>query len=199
VNDDTLEQLLREADAGAIGPSTARPAGQLAEAVRQRRRSRRARRAAAGVAVVLLACGSVSMWMIHSPRQRPSVALSDGQPAPVAIAPAHVATAASNVGPAQALAGFRRLVAEADRRESIAARLQDARPPVGTRSSRSSAARSIELQREEATLLLLHQGDTLARDPALRESAAVAYRQAVDLFPKTSGATAAKQRLETLN
>jgi hypothetical protein len=33
----------------------------------------------------------------------------------------------------------------------------------------------------------------------LRDAAAVAYRLAVDLFPGTSGAAAAKQRLDTLN
>jgi hypothetical protein len=70
---------------------------------------------------------------------------------------------------------------------------------LGVAGRPASGQLRLELQREEATLLLLHQGDVLARDPALRDSAAVAYRQAVELFPETSAAATARQRLDTLN
>ena len=57
----------------------------------------------------------------------------------------------------------------------------------------------MELRREEATLLLLNQGDTLSREPELRGPAKIAYRQAADLFPDTQAAAVAKERLDALN
>ncbi len=48
-------------------------------------------------------------------------------------------------------------------------------------------------------MLLLYQGDRLAREPSLRASASLAYRQASELFPQTRGAAAARERLGAIN
>ena len=192
MNGERLEQLLRNADEFTSNSSPARSARELAEAVRDRHRRRRARRGRTGVvAAMIVGCVALSGLLIHRRETRQTAQSADVKTTPVAIAPTPA------VDPEQARIAFRKLVAEADRRESIAAALHDVSPSPRARSS--SVARSIDLQREEATLLLLHQGDALAHDPALRDSAAVAYRQAADLFPDTSGAAAAKQRLDTLN
>jgi hypothetical protein len=137
----------------------------------------------------------MSGWLMYQPQARRSAQSPDTKALPVALSPA------ATIDPEQARAAYRRLVAEADRRESIAARVQESRSRVRLASVERSKAGELrlEMQREEATLLLLHQGDVLARDPALRDSAAVAYRQAVDLFPETSAAATARQRLDTLN
>jgi hypothetical protein len=194
VNGNGLEQLLRDAD-GTMPPSPPppRPTRDLAESVRRLHRDRRARRARAGAATALLACVALSGWLVYPPQQARRFAQPPG------VSTNAVATNTTPpVDREHARAAYLRLVAEADRRESIAARVQQWR-------ARTSADRPtlgelrVELQREEATLLLLQQGDLLARDPALRNSAAVAYRQAVELFPGTSGADAAKARLETIN
>jgi hypothetical protein len=140
---------------------------------------------------MIVGCVALSGLLIHQRESRQATQSTDVKTTPVAITPTPA------IDRERARVEFRRLVAEADRREAIAAALHDVSPPRRARSS--SVARSIDLQREEATLLLLHQGDALAHDPALRDAAAVAYRQAVDLFPGTSGAAAAKQRLDTLN
>jgi hypothetical protein len=193
VNGERLEQLLRNAD--GFGPDSfpARSARELAEAVRLRHRRQQARRARTGAAAaaMFVACVALSGWLIYQPPTRQSAKSTVATTTPVTIPPAPA------INSEQARVAFRQLVAEADRHELIAAQLQDVSPPPRARSS--SVARSIDLQREEATLLLLHQGDALSHDPALRDSAAVAYRQAADLFPETSGAAAAKQRLDTLN
>jgi hypothetical protein len=137
----------------------------------------------------------MSGWLMYQPQARRSAQSPDTKALPVALSPA------ATIDPEQARAAYRRLVAEADRRESIAARVQESRSRVRLASAERSTSGELrlELQREEATLLLLHQGDVLARDPALRDSAAVAYRQAVELFPETSAAATARQRLDTLN
>jgi hypothetical protein len=194
---DELEQLLRHAD--DVGPAST-PAGrarELAEAVRQRHRRRQARRARTGAAAAMvIACVVLgSLLMNPSLHARRSARTSSVTTQPVAI---NTIDTAPTVDPEQARAAYRRLVAEADRREAIAARVQHSRPRVSAQRSTPGELR-LELQREEATLLLLHQGDVLARDPALRGPAAVAYRQAVELFPETSAAATAKQRLDTLN
>lgn len=188
MNAERLEQLLRRADDFAPDSTPPRSARELAEAVRLRHRRRQTRRARTGaVAAMIVGCVALLGLLIHQRGTRETALSTDTKITPRAVSP----TPAIDLE--QAKTEFRRLVAEADRREVTAAALKDVTPSPRAR------LRSIDLQREEATLLLLHQGDALAHDPALRKSAAVAYRQAVDLFPETSGAAAAKQRLDTLN
>jgi hypothetical protein len=52
-------------------------------------------------------------------------------------------------------------------------------------------------QREQAALVLLHQGDRLAKELNLPRPAAVAYRQASETFPDTPSGEIARARLNT--
>jgi hypothetical protein len=193
VERDPLQQLLRDVDELATSVrAPARDPQALASSVRGRHRLRRVVRGAGGgilATAVTIVC--LTSWLTTKPR---GSTVAERIESPMTTQPADV----EHVRALQ-----RQLVAEADVREAAAIRLFEA----AERRGRSRTARRtppptdlrVDLQREEATLLLLHQGNELARDPALRESAAVAYRQAIDLFPETSGASAAKARLDTLN
>jgi hypothetical protein len=194
VERDPLQQLLRDAD-DRISAPPARDARELASRVRTRHaRRRNFHRSAVGAGVAVAAA---VVCLVSLPRSDPRVPVVVTR-----IEPPLTQTPVQPAAIAHLRARQRRLEGEADAREAALVGLVEATGrrarPHGSRSARPVELR-LELRREEATLLLLNQGDALAREPDLRGRAEVAYRQAAGLFPETRGAAVAKQRLDALN
>jgi hypothetical protein len=173
----------------------------MVTAVLQRRRDRAKRRLrVGGAAAVVVGLASLFAFLANDPAGRrvgPSVAV-------VPTVFTTTTTTSPPIDPERARADAKQLVARADLYEAVVTRVQESsRSRTAAAASRSTRYATTELrlglQREESTLLLLHQGDVLAREPDLRGQAAVSYRQATDMFPETHGAAVAKQRLDALN
>lgn len=196
---DPLEQLLRQADEQAGEVSTLSGHEIAGRAWGRRQRGRRVR-AGSAVAVVALLCSTV--WLVlprWDSRQvaRPERPQREKQVAPLALNQDPPAPPAARGDEARAR---RERLADADVWEAVGARLAaSARARERSRGMHTDGRLRLQLEQEQAALVLLYQGDRLAKDPELREPATIAYRQASEMFPHTHGAAAARQRLEAIN
>jgi hypothetical protein len=174
MNDETLDRLLKDADADFSRPP---PSLDVAGAVRRTDRRRRSRaRVLTGVTVVALAvCGA--WWKLH--------------PSPndvVKVDPPRV------IHDLRAEADAAR--ADADVRMAAVERML-AMEKSAARNARADALWEVMLQRDRAAAALLYRGDRYRNDmrPA---DAAVAYRRILELFPASAAAGEARKRLDEI-
>jgi hypothetical protein len=176
-DDDNLDLLLRRADGAAgVPPAVANLAGRVREHYTRRLAQRR--RMAGVVATSCLVAAFGVVWSSLS--KRPGQLAQPPQPQPDFVAMRTEVV---------------QLRRDADLRlASIDRAVRNAKSPRVAVSARDPLT-EIAWQREQAALVLVHQGDRLSRDLKLASTAAVAYRQARDAFPGTRWASVAESRL----
>jgi hypothetical protein len=191
MTDESLEQLLRAADAEmASGDLKFGLAGR----VRQRAKRRSARRLAGAAIVAALVCGSAAMW-VASGRQHIA--------SHIRVSP----TTAPNRAPAPPIdaARLRREYAEyeAEARQHQQAsrrwRLIEQRSAEHVRIARllvePDPMDELLEQRNRTAQTLVDYGDSISREPWGRAAADAAYRQVTKLFPDTAPGAVARERL----
>ena len=191
MNDEQLEQLLSDADATAAPPAASHG---LAKQV-MRRAHRRARiRGTLGIAVALLLAAIVS-WQIWRPRMRSQLAQQPKE------TPAHHQASPEPDAKVQ----LAQLEIEAELHQSLAVALlrASARQESEARSAKSFVkATNLEASfaetRDETAHLMIMQADRLLNKPDGRSQAIETYRRVTELFPTSSGASAARERLQQL-
>jgi hypothetical protein len=176
--DDNLDLLLRRADQAAGAPlAIAGLAGRVRE-----RHTRRAVRRRRLTGVVTTACLAAGFGVLLSPFSKRS--------------PQHLSSPPSSAVNVVAIrAEVTQIGRDADLRlASIDRATQNVKSRRGSASAKDPLE-EIRWQREQAALVLVHQGDRLSRDLKLASTAAVSYRQARDAFAGTRGASVAESRL----
>jgi hypothetical protein len=177
---DELFILLRRADQ-ATDP--ARACMDLAARVRRRAQLRRTRRRRLSVAATVPVLLTLTIW--------PFVARRHGQQeqtVDLAVVRADLARLRDQSAVAEATATLM---------------MDDERSRTAQSARRAREARLVDpmleltWQREQAALVLLHQGDRLAKELNLPRPAEVAYRQASETFPDTPSGEIARSRLNT--
>jgi hypothetical protein len=174
---DPLEKLLREADASA-GPPPQIPADLPARVFRRAAAQRRRRLATGVAAAILLAIGVMTpFWLRPTPLAQPGV------------------------NPATLVAQTAQLQAEADWRSAVARRTID----LEARDARLAALNAViaqpdpvrQSQRavEQAAGTLFQQGDRFYHEYHLPQQAADSYREVLRVFPTSTWAGLARERL----
>jgi hypothetical protein len=181
VMDDRIGDILVRADAAAGRSATHRD---LAERVRAETRRRLVRgRVLCAVAVVLVA------WVVAGPL----------------LTKKHVPDAVVVKGDGRMVEQLRReiaaLRAEAEARERVVALMLDLeRRPRAVEARRvADPVERIRAQQDLAALALVRQADRFYRELDRKESAAAKYEQVMALFPDSSWAAVARQRLMEIN
>jgi len=197
---DSLDGLLREADAAAPPPPVPQPG--LAERVRRRRQAHVRRQLAAAVVALPAAALALSLALPPARKTPPNgdvAQLNATEPANRRRVP----TRATD-DPQALTAEVLRLKSEAAIRLSVVEGLQKrhARREIEARvaelESRGLAPDSAGLERDKAALTLIDHGDRLRKDFQAVDEALAAYRRAIELFPDTRWAAVAKQRIDSL-
>ena len=196
----TLEALLRELDEAAGGPAPL-PAD-LAGRVLRRARRRRAAKVSGLVVLALAAGGFAAAWregpvgsvppevVADVPRDdvEPTVAIE--AVAPSGADAAAVVGAATEAEISSHLAIAEHLLAREKQRRSVArAKALRARPGPRERLGREF---------EQTALVMVTQADRKLRKWDLKDSAANDYRRVIKLFPQTSWAVVARERLTAI-
>ncbi len=175
MNEDTLRQLLLDADTGQGPPID--PAA-LAQSVRRRlQRRRQSRRFAAFVVVSLALAGAWPFWKrpIHAPS---SVPLSPRQ---AAMSPQELADLRNDTDARMAA------VDEMLRRQAVVV-VPDRPDPM----------LAVRLALEQSSLISLEYGQRLEQIEGCKEQARAQYRRVMELFPDSRGAELARRRLDQL-
>lgn len=195
MNENQLRELLLQADAPH---ATRAPAKVVAGVVRLWQRRQQARQIRGTTLALLLALvGTTLLWQR---REAPVRVVSDYQPAPSVP---HPGEAESPDWRAQ-LAALEREVAA---RSSVADQAMSLkRASVRLASLKASSTTTVPTARqravdsaERAAATLVANADRLLTIYELRESAIRDYRETIRLFPRTSWAAVARQRLHELN
>ena len=172
---DRLSQLLREADASAPAGLRRDTPGEIAGAVRRRRR-----REVVRTRVVTATCVVIGVLALGFSLRRNEPAVEIVQTKPLAP-PVSVAQLDIDARVAE-LTASRLLASESHRRASAA--------------SASAAARvDVREQSDRTALVLIYEGDTYARGKRSTDAIA-AYQRAIELFPQSRWADVARQRLK---
>ena len=199
----TLEALLRELDEAAGGPAPL-PADLAGRVLRQARRRRVAQ--VSGLVVLALAAGGFATAYRHGPMvpvpPEPPEVVADVPRVDVgpvvaidAVAPseadrARVVSAATETEISSHLAIAEHLLAREKQRRSVArAEALRARPGPRERLGREF---------EQTALVMVTQADRKLRKWDLKDSAASDYRSVIELFPQTSWAAVARERLTAI-
>ena len=177
---DSLRQLLRDADATAPIPA---PISGLADQVRRRRARRtRIQRVGAGVAVVCIIAATWAAVRLRKPVVPVSATISS-TPAPVAD---------------RALLASLALEAKL---HALTAQKLSALQALRGRNAAKTDVNSVEaelgLQRDRAALILIYDADRSAREHRPADAIA-AYRRTLELFPQSTWAQVARQRLKAM-
>ena len=177
MQDERLENLLRESDADLDAP---RGSAGLAERVRATAKKRAARRRYIGAVGIVILVVSVTSAVFE--RTKKPAVLVDVTSARIEIA---------------------QLADEAKWRSELAERLwQRERDAKKFQAQKRRATNlinvPIEAPVERPAYAMLYQADRMARNPGLRDAAIEAYREVSSDFPKTPSAQVARQRLETM-
>lgn len=191
MNDEQLEQLLSDADAALPAPATPHD---LAKQVLRRARRRKQIRGVLLIGAVLLLSG-VMTWVALTPGVRRNLAQQQEE-----ILPRHQASPST-----EAKVQLARLEMDAELHQSVATALLQAslRQERRAKSARSFVkAANLEASfaetRDETAHLMVVQADRLLSKPDGRSEAIATYRRVTELFPASSGASAARQRLREL-
>lgn len=191
MNDEQLKQLLCDADAALSPPATAHD---VAKRVLRRAQRRTQIRSALGIGAVLLLAGIVT-WTALRPNVRPKLVQRQEE-----ILPRHQASPS-----AEAKVQLAQLEMDAELHQSLAtallqASLRQERAAKSTRSFVKAAnlEASFAETRDETAHVMVVQADRLLSRSEGRSEAIATYRRVTELFPATSGASAARQRLREL-
>ncbi|HEX5241942.1 MAG TPA: hypothetical protein VFW23_01675 [Tepidisphaeraceae bacterium] len=191
MNDEQLKQLLCDADAAMPPPANS---DHLAKQVLRRAHRRAQIRGALGIGAVLLLAG-IMTWAALRPDVRPNLAQRQEE-----ILPRHQPSAGD-----EAKVQLAQLEMDAELHQSIATALLQAslRQERAAKSTRSFVrAANLEASfaetRDETAHVMVVQADRLLNRPEGRSEAIATYRRVTELFPATSGASAARQRLREL-
>lgn len=189
---DRLHELLRQADAAA-GPPPSLPDG-LAERARRIERLRRRRTVlfSSAVAMLILAFGASLLLRdvgLHENAGggRQVVRQTDLKPDGVRVRKE-----------------MARLRAEAESRLSVARRMAEIQrhyerlAALEAAGQRPDPVEQAQREMDRAACVLVHQADRLDRDLHLRRSAIESYRETIRLFPDTTWAAVARERLARL-
>ena len=175
----SLRQLLREADAK---PRASDPV-QLATNVRHRHVHQRRVRMGTGIAVVV-AVTIVSLALILPPQEQQYVALKPGTP--------------ETIDPKTELA---RLKIDARVSELTAAALTlkgRARRATARVEAQEDPLAQVRFQRDRAAMTMVYEAQRSSRVPALSDRAVAQYRKVIELFPGSSWAEVARDRLREM-
>ncbi len=191
MNQDPLEQLLRDADAGAIASPI--DVG-LAQRVLARANRRRRTRFAVGTVATVAAAVACALAIVTGSMQ------SDPQPSPRTLV-------ARTSQPAATVPDFgaelRALREDADRCAQLAEtmwaaeRRRNRLAALRRKSAAPDPLEQLDREIEHACFVMVYQADRM-NDRMLPTPAAEIYRQVEQDFPDTRGATLARQRLAAL-
>jgi len=191
MNDEQLEQLLSDADAAVPPEPTSHD---LAKQVLRRAHRRTQIRGTLGIAVALLLAAIVS-WQNWRPRLQSQLAQGPKE------TPAHHQSSPETNAKVQ----MAQLEIDAELHQSLAVALlrASARQESDARSAKSFVkATNLEASfaetRDETAHLMIMQADRLLNKPDGRSQAIETYRRVTELFPTSSGASAARERLQQL-
>lgn len=179
---DSLFKLLRDADS-AIVPTLDED---LVRSVYRRHRLRQATRATAAVCLVAAVGIGTALFMQSNPTPQPRLVTS--QPARVSAPDMQLIALEAELDLHTRTADL--LLAGERRRQSI----QKSQRTL----DQEDALDDIQRQRNRAALTLVSQGDRMAAQPERTTEAVEAYRRTIELFPDTSAATIAAERLAQL-
>jgi len=182
MKNDRLMELLARADEGSrpIGPS-----GDMAQRVREKARRRVRRRAAAGVLASSVACAVLVVTLM---RPHPPVQIAGPTAAQVAQIKAEIAAMDS-------LALLHQRTAEELQRIEVSAATH---PDHAYLDSRPDGLLRADEVRDRAALLLVHEAERAAAQPADAAAARESYLRAARLFPETPAGRVAAGRLGPL-
>ncbi len=196
MNRDPVETLLRQADRAA-GPPPGSPvdlADRVRRLARRRHRTQTAVRVAAAAALAVGIGWAVSSATLrHGPGDR-TVALPPppvASPSPEEVDQLRSQFAQLRQEASELAAQIRGMIAIQEQWERLA-RMEQA--VAGLESGEE-----IRAQMERAAFTIVYQADRMDRELGLRESALRAYREAIRLFPETSSAKVARDRLAEIN
>lgn len=183
MDDERLNQLLKDADALAGEPSIGRE--DLASRVRQLAVRRRRQRTAAGLvsAVVILAV-AVVWWTsvdVNSTREPIVVQQSPTESIELDQIRSELAELREELRQLAAQRRCERLVADLERR-----------------LERSGAAEAVQVRLDQTAAIIVHQGDQLFYDLNDREAAVASYQRVIDLFPGSRWSQIARDRLSEM-
>ena len=191
MNDEQFKQLLCDADAALSPPATAHD---LAKRVLRRAQRHTRIQSALGIGAILLLAG-IMIWAASRPSVRSDFAQRQEE-----ILPRHQASPS-----AETKVQLAQLELDAEMHQSVAAALLQAslRQERAAKSARSFVkAANLEASfaetRDETAHVMVLQADRLLSRPDGRSEAIATYRRVTELFPATSGASAARQRLREL-
>lgn len=191
MNDEQLEQLLSDADAAVPPPTISHD---LAKQAMRRAHRRTQIRGTLGITAALILAGILA-WQVRRPKVQSQLAQR------LQVAPAHdEATLETN-----AKVQLAQLEIDAELHQSLAIALlrASARQESEARFTKSFV-KATELEasfaetRDETAHLMIVQADRLLSKPDGRSQAIETYRRVTELFPASSGASAARERLQQL-
>ena len=190
MNDERLETLLRTAGRAAVEPPPAAPG--LAGRVRclhvQRQRRRRA---GVGLAVAMVLLG-VTFWGVFHPGSRTPLA---DRPDPPGVSAAEVARLDARIAAIDAEVALRqRRVEQLRKRQRLHTELAE----VLSRPQPPDPLETARMQIERTALLLVDHAEYRA-DATGSDATARQYRRVLELFPHTTGAHTAQERLKKLS
>ena len=171
----TLEQLLRDADAASSPPE---PHVEIAPII-YRRRSRQLLIRRVALAAVVVITASLGAFSLRPRPQQPIALVEPPSPAPQV-----------SVASLEFRARLHELTAERLLKSHHAHRARAA--------ATSSPESEIQFQRDRAALILVYDADLHAKQNRPAEAIA-SYRRAIELFPQTHWANVARQRLKQMS
>ncbi|HEX8521717.1 MAG TPA: hypothetical protein VF669_05620 [Tepidisphaeraceae bacterium] len=177
MRDDALKQLLQAADTTHAGGNDPRA---LALAVKRRRNQQREVRVIASAASVVVLLVSLAL-IISKPGNRVAVQ-AEPHPAPKGDDLASLRVDAR----VHELTAQR--LAQARRAQQATARVKAQQDPVA----------QVKFERDRAAMTLVYEADRFSREPMLASRAAEQYRTVIKLFPASTWADVARQRLRDL-
>ena len=192
MTEEELRNLLLAADANA--PATDRADDNLAQQVRRMSRRRRAARAVGGLAV---ACILIAVGIEMSGTGRKDLARRK-EPAPRTVTN-EAKPQDRGSDPERLRLELAQLNAVAEGRLTFVAALnrgETAGSSSGREPDRDATTwTGVQQELDDAAFVLVYQGDRLRKEYKLNSLAEGRYRRVIELFPGTSSATIARQRL----
>jgi hypothetical protein len=182
-----IRSMLRRAEVGSDAPSPSVPAATLAaRAIQVRGGRRRRNRIASGAAVVMLLATAWIVMFVRQDRRVEARRAEQPKQAPVAM---DVDALRRQIAALERLAAAHEQTAE---RLVALERVERLRASAGNAGDPQAA---LDLERYNAAMVLIHDGDDLWLHRREMRAAAETYRRVIALFPSTYWAGVAQERL----
>ncbi len=190
MNDEQLQQLLRQADE-AFGEPRVGSADLSLRVRRRARRQRRVRTIGAAVAAVLVLSLSTVAWVNRAgrPGAGPAPIVVDNGPKPVSMAELQMQIEQLREEIRTGCAAVQEVLKRQEFEQRLAALRERAE---------ADPLKEVSDQVDRAALTMVYQADRMYRELNLRESAVASYERTIELFPQTHWAQVAKDRLAEL-